>query len=346
MSTRYPSRRNLVTAAGLGLLAPLLPRRAAAATSLVAAIYPGAWEEAYGKVVKPAVKTQHDIDLSFATLFAVDQVAKAAASRGNPPFDVFVLDPGPRMVAIERGVVAPFDAARLKNRELVPPLFVDQWGVGVSAQLVGFGYNPKKIDPPKNWLDLLSPKYHGKVALTGFQTTFGTLSLMELNKALGGSVENVEPLFKAIKEFLPHAGAVTAPASLMSLFQQGQVEVLYTTYAEIATLRSRGVDIAFAKPETGLPMFYNTLLVAKGAQEPDAAYRYIDTVISREVQTQLQAKPWNFLSVNSTVELKNDFPPEVIASHDDLKNMVTYDWGAINKSRPQWIERFNKEVAS
>jgi putative spermidine/putrescine transport system substrate-binding protein len=169
---------------------------------------------------------------------------------------------------------------------------------------------------------------------------------MELNKQLGGSIENPEPVFKVIKEIAPNVGAVAAPATLATLYQQGQVDLIYHTYAEIAAMKSRGFDIEFAKPASGMPMFYNTLHVAKGAKEVANAYQYIDTVIEKDVQAKLQAKPWNFLSVNKGVDLSADFPPAVIKSHDELQSMVTYDWAEINKYRTQWIERFNKTVAT
>ena len=339
-------RRTVLAGLGASVLAPAVARRAHAAGSLVAAIYPAAWEDAYVAVVKPAVKAKHNIDVSFASLYAVDQIAKLAASRGNPPFDVIVLDPGPRISAIERQVIERFDAGKLTNRGLVPPIFIDDWGIGVSAQMVGFGYNPKKMDAPKAWTDLLKAPYLGRLALVGFQTTFATMSLMELNKQLGGSVENPEPVFNVIKEIAPKVGAVAAPATLATLFQQGQVDLMYHTYSEIMTMKSRGFDIEFAKPASGMPMFYNTLHLAKGAREVANAYQYIDTVIDKDVQAKLQAKPRNFLSVNKSVDLSADFPPAVIKSHDELQSMVTYDWAEINKYRTQWIERFNKTVAT
>ncbi|HZZ77701.1 MAG TPA: extracellular solute-binding protein [Gemmataceae bacterium] len=339
------SRRAVLLGASAAALTSVLPLRAKAAQELVVGMYPGAWEDAYTAIVVPALQKQ-DIDLSFASLLADDEVAKASASRGKPPFDALVLDPGPRIVAIDAGILEPFDATKLTNRDFVPPVFVDQWGVGVSAQMIGIGYNPKKVDKPTGWLDLLSPKYYGKVGLTGFQTSSSVLGLLEMNKQLGGSVDDVSPLFKALKEFLPHAGAVGDGVSIPTLFQQGQIDVLFHTYTGISNLQARGVDIEFVNPDSGTPMFYNTLHIAKGAQQPDLAYKYIDTVISAPVQTALQAKPYNFLSVNNNVDLSADFPPSVIKSHDDLAKMITYDWAKINKYLPGWVDEYTKTVAS
>ena len=97
------NRRDLLAGAGALGLASILPMRASAAGSLTAAIYPGTWEEAYRGVVAPALKKSAGVDVAFDSLFAVDQVAKVRAARGVPPFDCFVLDPGPAAAAQAAG---------------------------------------------------------------------------------------------------------------------------------------------------------------------------------------------------------------------------------------------------
>ena len=73
----------------------------------------GTWEDAYRTVVAPMLKKKDNIDLELAPLFAMDQIGKAKASRGAAPFDAFLLDPGPRIVAIEGGLFEKFDPKKL-----------------------------------------------------------------------------------------------------------------------------------------------------------------------------------------------------------------------------------------
>ena len=112
----HPTRRALL-GAGLAATLPLSwPGPARAAGNLTAAVYPGGWDEALRAVLAPALKRQHQVDVAFEPLFAVDQIAKARAARGTAPFDVFVLDPGPRVTGIELGLFEPFDHPPLKPR--------------------------------------------------------------------------------------------------------------------------------------------------------------------------------------------------------------------------------------
>jgi len=345
MSTPELSRRTLLAGGALLITTTALPRRTAAAGRVVAPVYPGPWEEAYRAVVVPAVKKNADVDTVLTPLLALDQVAKVKASRGAPPVDIFLLDPGPAVVAIEDNLVEKFDPSRLKNIGNLPKTFHDEWGVAVAAQIVGIAYNPKKVERPKGWKDLFDPKYYGKVGISGFGTTFGTSSLIEISKQYGGSLTNVDPAFEQLKKWLPHVGAIAQnPVAVNTLFQQGQMDVTYTNFQTVSTLKGRGVDIEFVKPDSGPIAFYTTIHVVKNAPNKDNAYKYIDTILSTDVQAALQKPPYNLLSVNKNVPLQPDMPKDLVKSHEELASFVQHDWRKINPNRAAWIERFNKEI--
>jgi putative spermidine/putrescine transport system substrate-binding protein len=333
-------RRALFGAASL--LALPAPLRAQTRGSVTTAIYPGAWEEAFRDHVAPFLKRQSGVDLEMQPLFAVDQIAKFSASRGVPPFDVFVLDPGPRITGIERGMFDKFDASRLSNQALLPSMLVDGWGVGCAAQVVGIAYNPKRVPKPSGYADLFKEPWVSKLGLTGFGTTFGTVSLIEIAKIFGGSEVNIEPALVELKKALPKIAAVGAPAAMPGLFQQGQCAVMYTNTQTVTTLKDRGVDIEFAVPETGASAFFTTMHIAKGSENVANAYKYIDTTVGRDIQTALQKPPYNFVPVNKDVPLLSGLP---MKSLDDMTKFVTHDWAKINPLRAAWIEKFNREMA-
>jgi putative spermidine/putrescine transport system substrate-binding protein len=337
----FNRRKLLAGATALGG-ASLLPHAAFAKGGLVATTYPGSWEDAYRAIVTPMLKKQADIDLELAPLFAMDQIGKAKASRGAPPFDVFVLDPGPRIVAIEGGLFDKFDGNKLSNFAKVPDGFTDEWGVCVGAQVVGIAYNPKKVPAPKGWKDLLTDPWVSRLGLTGFQTTFGTSSIIEISKQFGGSLTNVEPGLAELKKVLPKIAAVGLPAAMPGLFQQGQCDVMYTNTQTVATLKGKGIDIEFVKPESGAIAFYTTMHIAKGTAETANAYKYLDLVVSKDVQEALTKSPYNFVPVNKDVALPADLP---MKSLDEMTKYVNHDWAQINPLRAAWIEKFNKEMA-
>lgn len=335
------STRRALLGAGLAAALPWTgPARAAG--SLTAAVYPGGWDEALRAVLAPALKQQHGVDVAFEPLFAVDQIAKARAARGTAPFDVFVLDPGPRVSGIDLNLFEPFDPRRLSNRAKLPEGYADQHGAGVAAQVVGIAYNPTKLPKPAGWRDLFKPEYASRLGLTGFGTTFGTVSLIEMAKSVGGSETDVEPLFTELRKVLPLVAAVAQPAAMPGLFQQGQIDVMYTNTYTVSLLRSRGVDIAFAVPESGAAAFGTTMHIAKGSRNLEQAYRYIDTMISTPVQQGVSLAPFFFVPVNTEVTPGGDVPMRSVA---EISNFVTHDWSKINPQRARWIDRFNREMA-
>ena len=336
-----PTRRALVAASlAAGLAAPFI-RPARAAGSLTAAIYPGAWEDAYRAVVVPALKAK-GTDVAFEALFAVDEIAKARAARGNPSFDIFLLDPGPRASGIDYNLYEPFDATRLTNAAKVPPALMDQYGTAVAAQVVGIAYNPKKVGRPTGWKDLFKPEFVTHLGLTGFQTTFGTMCMIEIAKQFGGSETDVEPAFAELRKILPQVAAVSTPAAIPGLFQQGQVDLMYINTQTVTALRARGVDIEFVVPDTGASAFVTTMHIAKGAKNVPQAYEYIDTVLATPIQDALAKSPYYLTPVNNDVDPGPSVPMKSIA---DIGKFNTYDWAKINPLRAKWIDRFNKEMA-
>ncbi len=141
---------------------------------------------------------------------------------------------------------------------------------------------------------------------------------------------------------LPKIAAVGLPAAMPGLFQQGQCDVMYTNTQTVATLKGKGIDIEFVKPESGSIAFYTTMHIAKGTTETANAYKYLDLVVSKEVQEALTKPPYNFVPVNKDVAL----PPELpMKSLDEMTKYVNHDWAQINPLRAAWIEKFNKEMA-
>ncbi|MFW5832601.1 MAG: extracellular solute-binding protein [Pseudomonadota bacterium] len=335
-------RRHFLASTAALAAAGGLVRPALAAGQVTAAVYPGTWDEAFRSIVAPALMEAHGIQLNLDPLYAVDQIAKARAARGLAPFDVFVLDPGPAASGQEMELFAPIDTAKLTNADKLPAAFVGTYGVPVAAQVVGIAYNPSKLPKPTGWADLFEEPFVSRLGLTGFQTTFGTASLIEIAKIFGGSETDVEPAFEKIREVLPNVAAVAQPSAMVGLFQQGEIDVMYGNTQAVATLEGRGVDIEFAVPETGAIAFVTTMHVSKDAEFPEEAHAYIDTVVSAGVQTQLMQAPYNFIPVNADVELLPSLP---MASLDEMSSFVRHDWSVINPQRPGWIERFNREVA-
>ena len=346
MSLSLSRRRFLGTGAALaaGAIAPGLAR--AQAAKLVGNTYPGIYEELFRTVFAPALRKQ-GIDPTWSPILVVDVVAKILAARDNPPFDVVLFDEGPLINVLKDDIFAKFPDARSPNFKDLPEQFrgFDNTGPVITVQAIGLAYNPKKVARPKSWNDLWKKEYKGRVGLTGMASSLGTAYMCEIARVNGGSERNFEPAFAKIKELLPSVASVApSPGALVALFQQGEIDIAPNYFNNTMLLKSKGVDIDFAVLESGPVMVRTTLNIVKNTKQFDAAVKYIDIALSPEVQQAMLDKPFFSLSTSSKVK----FPPEVAmlgsSVPDMLKKGVLLNWAEINKSRPQLIDRFNREI--
>ncbi|MGJ4995085.1 ABC transporter substrate-binding protein [Bradyrhizobium sp. HKCCYLS3077] len=344
------SRRRLLATGAAALAAPhlMLPSRARAAGSIVATTYPGSFDEAFRAVVGPAFQKSSGGDVAFTPLLGVDQIGKIQASRNAPPFDVVLFDEGPLIPAINSGVLEKFPAETSKSFAQIPQAFrhPDGYAPVVTVQLIGIAYNPKKITtPPTSWEDLWKPEYKGRVGITGMGSSLGTAFMVEIAKLNGGSETNLEPAFEAMKKLLPNVGAIAnSPGALAALFQQGEIDIAFNYWNNVALLAAKGVDVAFAKPKSGAVIIRSSAQIVKNNQDPKLVLDYLDTVMSTEAQKGLEAAPWVMMPTNKNVALTGA-NLSVAKSVDDLiASNVLLDWTKFQGLRGEWITRFNKDV--
>lgn len=346
------SRRSILAAGSAATAAASMggiPRLAHAAGSIVATTYPGSFDEAFKAVVGPALtRNSGGGKVTFSPLLNVDQIGKIQASRNAPPFDVVLFDEGPLIPAIEADVLEKFPVEKSKNFSSIPEAFRHPQGYApvITVQLIGIAYNPKRVKtPPTSWEDLWKPEYKGRVGLTGMGSSLGTAFMVEIAKMNGGSETSIEPAFDAIKKLLPNVGALAAsPGALAALFQQGEIDIAFNYFNNVALLAAKGVDIAFAKPKTGAVAVRTSAQIVKNNQDPKLVLDYLDTAMSLEVQKGLEASPWVMMPTNKNVTLTGA-NLTVAKSVDDLvSHSVLLDWTKFQKMRGEWITRFNKDV--
>jgi len=345
------NRRSILTMGSAALAmgaASGLPRGADAAGSIVATTYPGSFDEAFKSVVGPAFAKASGSSVTFSPLLNVDQIGKILASRNAPPFDVVLFDEGPLINAIAADILDKFPADKSKSFADVPEAFhhPDGYAPVITVQLIGLAYNPKKITtPPTSWEDLWKPEYKGRVGITGMASSLGTAFMVEIAKLNSGSETNVEPAFAAMKKLLPNVGAIApSPGALAALFQQGEIDIAFNYWNNVALLAAKGVDIAFAKPKSGAVVVRSSAQIVKNNQDAKLVLDYLDTVMSPDVQTGLEASPWVMMPTNKRVQLTGA-NLRVAKSVDDLvANNTLLDWTKFQPLRHDWITRFNKEV--
>jgi len=333
------------TAGATGLLAmPFIPRRANAAGSVVAAAFPGSWEDAYRTIVAP-IAAEAGVDVTIAPALAQDQVGKMMASGGTPPYDALLVSPGQTAVLQELGLIEEIDPSRLKNWDLLIDSAKTPLGPHVTVEVNGIAYNPETVPKPAGYRDLFEdPAFEGRVGLQGFGSNTATMAWAEIAKIYGGGPENMQPVFDLLKAKIDWIGAIgTSGNAIRTMYRQGEIDVFFASTGNVARLRSLGLPCEFAHPETGSPAIPVAIHMAKGASNPDAVYAYMDAAISTEAQRQLAQPPSGYIPTNSQVPF-TDLILEFVTPAD-LANAIYPDWPAINRQRAEWTAEFDRTVA-
>jgi putative spermidine/putrescine transport system substrate-binding protein len=343
-----PDRRSLlggVAAFGASLAMPAVLR--AQGKTLVAATFPGTWNEADRNVVAPAFKQATGAAVTQSIVLGTDQVARLTAAKGNkPPFDVAFFDTPQVLDAAKEGLIVEYPVAKSPNFKDLIPKFQDRWGPKITMQVIGIGYNPKKVTtPPKSWDVLWDPKYKGRVGLTALNSQLGIAFLAELNRIKGGNEGDFEPAFKALRELLPNVGAIAANlGAYATLWQQEQIDIAPYNFNFVQTLKAKDVPVEFVIPETGAAGWDTSLHLVANAAEPDLAVKYIDMHLDPAIQSQLLKPPYDVIPTNAKVALQGAITTSLAKSHDDLAKVKSFDWVKLNPQRGTLIERFNREI--
>lgn len=343
------SRRQLLQASLTFGALQLFPGMShAQAKRLVFATFTGSWEEAHRAVLVPAFKkATNNAEIILDPMLSVDQIAKVTAARNNPPIDVMLHDPGPALTAIDQGLVENYPVSTSTNYKDLISEAQEETGPAIFFQVVGLTYNPDKIKtPPTSWKDLWKPEYKGRAGITNLNSTLGTGFLVEIAKMFGGSEANIEPGFKALNDLKPNLAAVAAnPGALATLFQQGQVDISPGNFNAIQILKARGVPVEFVIPQEGAIAFKTTIHIVKNSPNRELAVALIEAAMSPEVQTKLMQSPYLVVPTNSKVKMEGEIAKVLAKDQADMKKRFVFqDWKKINEQRPQWIERFNREI--
>lgn len=345
------SRRHLLgtgAAFGAAALIPVsLPvSLRAQGKTLVAATFPGTWNEAHREFLAPAFTKRTGASVTQSILLGNDQLSRLMAAKGGkPPFDVALFDSPQVLDAAKQGLIVEYPAAKSPNYKDLLPEFQDKWGPRITMQIVGIGYNPQKIKtPPKSWDVLWDPQYKGRVGLTALNSQLGIAFLAEINRLRGGNEENFEPAFKALREMLPNVGAIGANlGAYATLWQQEQIDIAPYNFNFVQTLKGKDVPVELSIPGTGAVGWFTSMHVVANAAEPDLAVEYIDTHLDPAVQSAMARPPYDVIPTNSKVALEGAITA-IARTHAELAKIRSFDWEKLNPQRSALIERFNREI--
>lgn len=311
----------------------------------------GPMEKTYTEHVFPAFEKATGIKVVVVPGTSSDILAKLQAQKDNPQMHVVFLDDGLMYRAIGMGLCQKMEPTPALDEVYPSSRLKDDLAVGVNMGMTGLAYNKKMFDEkgwaaPTSWMDLADSKYQGKVVVqSAASSSFGLHAFLMYNRVQGGSEANVDPGFTTwrktigpnVLEYIPSS------AKIAEMVQTGEAAIFPLTPTAVGSLKEKGIPVEYAQPKEGsVVLMVGECVVAK---TPDnaAAQKLAAYLLSQEAQ--LAALTHGAQIPSNT---KVSAPPAVADAMNKfqgyMKNAVTVDWDVINEKRPDWNQRWNKEI--
>jgi putative spermidine/putrescine transport system substrate-binding protein len=339
--------RILVPFLGLLLVVASLAPAAHAQSSLVISVWGGNWKDTVEKVIGKAFTAKTGVPVEFEVGGTIDRLAKARVAKGNPLVDLNFTTTHVARLYISDGLYDKLDMAKLPNaKEIAREAIRSDYHVGSWAYVYTVVYRPDLVkEDITKWSDLWKPSLKGKIAMPDFDPShiITIAALME-----GGNEVNWqkgEVRLKQLKESI--AAFFSTDAQSQDLMKTGQAPVQVMLSVNAYHLQEQGIPVKVVQP-TDYPgiVGIDTMAVMAGTKKSDAAHKFIDLALSKEIQAELvkalRAGPVNLAA---TVPANLRGQPGIFASTAEWKERgYIMNDEARAKNLPGWREWFTANI--
>lgn len=332
------------------LFAAASPLAAQTKDRITVAVYTGPWEVAQRACVLDPFTKATGIETVAEAGTSPVTFTKLRQQKDSPSIDVAWMDAPFSANAWDDGVIEAItesavpNTANLLEQATYRTDKKEIYAIGTGYLTYAMLYNPAVVkEPPSSWLELWKPDYAGRVYAPGPGQALFAPFLMVINKALGGTNKNFEPVIAKFKELKP-SSYYDATGVLQASIQSGEV-VMGVTYPSIAwQLADQGVKVATSFPKEGLPTTEIRLHLVKGSKNKALAEKFINFALQPEQLNCLAEKifvgpPLKNPTLSEQAKQRMPWGPNGTA-----KDLAIPDWREIASVRQQLTDLWNRRV--
>lgn len=303
------------------------------------------------KIVQPYEASQTKVKVNYiAVQNSAAMLARLQTEKANPSVDVVIQDLTVANTGYNSGLLQPIDPAIVTNYADLDPQarFSGNKGAALTFDCLVVIYNKQKITPaPNSWLNLLDPKYKGKIASWAPPDLEGIFLLASLDKALGADYkQGPQPALDALKKAKANwlTWNPTPDTPPMILADQVTLGTDYNSDAQANAVTSNGkMGVAF--PDEGLVFQINRINLVAGAKHSKEAQDFINYAIGADAQAAFDNVTL-YTPTNPKAAAK--MSPDVLAitaAAPALKDkIITLDWDYITANRDAWNKAFTTQI--
>lgn len=280
-------------------------------------------------------------------------LTKLRAEKASPKRSLVFMDDVVLMTAMDENLLTSLPATIANLKDVVPRCIgINRFWTNYMVMKSGVAINTKDGKPISSWNDLWQPAAKGRVIVPALTITEALwvlimASSLKSGKPLKEAQFDIDSGFAKMKELKPNLLTIynNAPQAL-DLLMQGEAWYIGGQFSQnVLRFQEMGRPIGFAKvKEGGFAMPQSVAMVA-GAPHLDAAAKLVDFILATDVQNKLSEILYS-APVNTKAKVAAKFAAELPDAAAMDKELFLPDWDNIRKNRPQWIQRWEREIAN
>jgi iron(III) transport system substrate-binding protein len=288
-----------------------------------------------------------DVDVQWVDMGSQEVLDRLRAEKANPQADLWFGATAEIFArAASEGLLDPYTPSWADKVPAEARDAGQRWfGTYLTPEVIAYNTHAvSEADAPKDWDDVLDPKWKGKVLIRdpiasgSMRAIFGGIlgrSIAQTGSAAAGW-EWLRRLDGNTKEY------VLNPALLYQ--KLGREEGLITLYdmPDIAILQTTTkLPIGFVIPSSGTPMIVDAIAIVHGAKHPAVAKQFYEYVTTTSA---LKDAAVRFLRIPVRSDLSNDsLPPMVESARAEVKPMAG-DPKLIQDSLDTWMRYWDANI--
>ena len=287
-----------------------------------------------------------DVDVRTLDMGSQEVLDRVRSERMNPQADVWF--GGPSILfsrAVSDSLLEPYRPAWA---DATPPSGHGAGDMFFSAYrtVAVIVYNDSAVsdaDAPRDWDDLLDPRWRGRVLIRSplasgtMRTLFGMVMLRSL-EATGDTAAGAEWLRRLDRQTRDYP---LNPALLHQKMLRQEGVVTMWDLPDILVQRDRGNPFSYVLPSSGTPVIEDAIAIVRGAKQPGAARRFVDFVGSEAFQIRATREAFR-------LPARRDLPSDSLPpwARDVLANLVVedIDWSRLAERGAGWMTYWERNV--
>ncbi|MBW6420683.1 ABC transporter substrate-binding protein [Rhizobium sp. XQZ8] len=302
-------------------------------------------EKMNANIIEPFKKIC-DCNIVFETGNNADRLNKLKLRDGKG-VDVVYLSDSFSQQGIEQGMFKEIDPSKIPNLAEIYELGrapQGKYGPAYTIGRVGLVYDSAKVNPPvTSWNDLWRPDLKSAVSLPGITTTAGPMAVIQAGKHAGvDPYADTEKTFAAVEALKPNiVKNYNTGSELVNLISTGEVRVAMAQDFTLASMQAAVKTMTWAKLKEGDIATVNTINISKGTENLDLAYKFIDFILSKDVQ-QKEAEQGVDAPINTKVVLTPEQAKIWTYGAEQVGSLSLISYSKMNAAKTEWIDQWNE----